>query len=188
MRITTDTKILLWTIPLALLTIVAGRMEGFDKSDFTSSALICITFVSLVARCYYVSLDLATILLGIFWLFGFLGFYASLWVPTLNVEVLSKLAGVGIVGVLGYIFYDFGRLKKWSKRGAVTRGTVVFVILFLLLFNIFGYTITYKHLDPVVEIAVILAALVIAMSYWSHLSGKPVQWPWEQKRSESGKV
>lgn len=91
----TDTKILLCTFPLVLLALVAGRMEGLDQSDFAYTGLIAITFVCLFARRYYVRLDLATILLGVFWLFGFLGFYASLWIPALNVEVLRKLAGVG---------------------------------------------------------------------------------------------
>jgi len=178
----TDSKILLCTVPLVLLALVAGRMEGLDQSDFAYTGLIVITFVCVIARRYYVLIDLATILVGIIWLFGFLVFYASLWFPALNVEVLRKLAGVGFIGILGYVFYDYGRLKKWSIHAAVPKGIVfISIILYLLLFNIFGYRIPNRQLDLLVQPAVFLTILGIAMSYWSHLSGKPVRWPWQRR-------
>jgi hypothetical protein len=186
-RITTDTKILRWTVPLVLLAIVAGRIEGLDQSDFAYPGLICITFVCLIARLYYLPFHRATILLGIFWLCGALGFYASLWVSALNLDVLRKLAGVSIVAVLAYVLFDYGRLKKWSKHVAVTAGIFISIIFYLLAF-IFGYRIPYKQLDLLLRSVVILAVLMIAMYYWSHLSGKPLQWPWERRRNESGKV
>jgi hypothetical protein len=170
------------------LAVVAGRNEGLDQIDFAYPGLIVITFVCLIARSYYLLFNLVSVLLGIFWLVGSLGFYARLWVPALNVEVLRELAGVSIVGVLGYIFYDYGRLKKWSDHAAVITGSFISIILYLLFFNIFGYRIPYKQLDLLLRSTVTLAILVIAMSYWSHLSGKTVQWPWQQKRSERGKV
>lgn len=187
MRITTDTKILLWTVPVVLLAIVAGRIEGLNQSDFAYSGLICITFVCLIARRYYLPFHRATILLGILWFFGALGFYATLWVSAVNLDALRKLAGVSIVGVLGYIFYDYGRLKKWSNHVVVTAGTFIFIIFYLLVF-IFGYRIPYKQLDLLFRSVIILASLMIAMYYWSHLSGKPLRWPWEQKGGDSGKI
>jgi hypothetical protein len=184
----TDMKILYWTAPPLLLAVIMGRMEGLDQSDFAYPGLIAITFMCLMARRYYVPLDLASNLVGIVWLFGSLGFYASFWVPALNVEVLRKLAGVGIVGVLGYIFYDYGRLKKGSNHRALTTGTFISILLYLLLFNICGYRIPSKQVDLLLRSVVLLAILLIAMYYWSHLSGRTVQWPWEQKRGESKKV
>ncbi len=181
-----DTKILLCTVPLVLLALVVGRMEGLDQSDFAYTGLIAITFMCLMARHYYVPLDLAGNLLGIFWLFGFLGFYVSLWIPALNIEVLRKVAGVGIVGILGYIFYDYGKLKKWSVHAAVPKGIFISIILYLLLSNIFGYRIPYRQLDFSVQTAVFLIILWIAMSYWSHLSGKPVRWPWQRRDNVDG--
>jgi len=185
---TTETKIFLWTVPLVLLAVVAGRIESLDQSDFAYLGIIGITFVCLIARRYYLPFDLTGILSGIVWLFASLGFYACLWVPALDFDVLRKLAGLGMVGVLGYIFYDYGRLKKWKNHGAVTVGTFISIILYLLLFNIFGYRIPYKQLDILLRTAVILAILVIAMSYWSFLSGKPVHWPWERRSRAKEKV
>ena len=176
-----DTKILLWTVPLVLLAIVAVRIAGLDQSDSVNPGLVAITFMCLIARRYYVPRDVATILLGIFWLFGSLGFYASLWVPALNIEILRKVTGLVVVGVLGYIFYDYGKLKKSSNYAAVRVGMFVSIILYLLLFNVFGYRIRYKQLDLLLQTGVILTVLMIAMFYWSHLSGKPVRWPWQQR-------
>lgn len=157
--------------PFILLAIVIAQIEGMDQRQGVFPFLIAITWMCVIARYYMSSLG-STIPIGILWVLGCVGFYASLWLPTLKSGTFQTLIQLEITGVLGYFFHDYLRRDQQRKYKAVKTGFFTLIILYHIFFNTFRYEIPQPTLDHLLWVAVIFITIMVASLYWSFHRGQ----------------
>jgi hypothetical protein len=105
-------------------------------------------------------------------MFGSVGFYVIIWIPTLDTEPLGTLIRLIIVGVFGFILLDhINRTKQAQNRlNLLMILAISLLILCLLVFNIARYQIPVSIADNLVQICIMFATLFVGLSYWNFLS------------------
>jgi hypothetical protein len=163
---------------LLTLALIVPRIAPVTEEMATFPILVGITFVAVAARHVYSRNDWLRIALWLMWALGFVLLYISAWSRAEGQPALRPIAGVAVLLLLAYIFYDYaGRAAHGVGKLGLLVG-LMFVLSYFVVTAVLGHTFTHATIDRVLRPLATLAVIIIGVAYWMLLSGRRPRWPW----------
>ncbi|MGH7391690.1 MAG: hypothetical protein ACREM3_19865 [Candidatus Rokuibacteriota bacterium] len=170
-------KILLAAVPLLIAAAVLGRDEFLGPREFPFQVIVVVTFICIAARYLYGGFDASVGIVAACWVLGAGLFYASAIISKGD-GVASALTRLPILGVLGYIFFDYARRNRAVSDRRPLVGGLALLFLYILLSQVGGFAIASEGVDQLVRLATAIVTILIGTSYWAFLAGRRPRWPW----------
>ena len=175
-----DIRIAFAMIPLSLITLLSLRTGYLTPEDFAVPVLILVIFGPVAARHYRTRFSTITIILDVLWLLGFVWFYAEAWFPTMRGGG-ANLSHAPIVGVLGYIFFDYVRRQKQIRHRFLLGAVLAGVVVCFTITDVIRYKSPNELLELIARVVSLGVSVMIASAYWCVLAGREVQWFWRRR-------